>query len=80
MVGPLRLLSRAVPDEGPRDRLRHASGWGRVGALIGPSVVPIVVISYGVEAVFTLGAISFAIAALNVLLLGPKPRGASSKR
>ncbi len=52
-----------------------ASGWGRVGALIGPSVVPIVISSYGVEAVFTLGAISFAIAALNVLLLGPETKG-----
>ena len=52
-----------------------ASGWGRVGALIGPSVIPVIISSYGVEAVFTLGAISFAIAALNVLLLGPETKG-----
>ena len=52
-----------------------ASGWGRVGALIGPSVIPAIISSYGVEAVFTLGAASFAIAALNVLILGPETKG-----
>ncbi len=52
-----------------------ASGWGRVGGLIGPSIIPLVISSYGVGAVFTLGAISFIIAALNVLLLGPETKG-----
>jgi putative MFS transporter len=52
-----------------------ASGWGRVGALIGPSVIPLIIGSYGVEAVFTLGAVAFAVAALDVLLLGPETKG-----
>jgi len=52
-----------------------ASGWGRVGALIGPAVIPAIISNYGVEAVFTLGAASFAIAALNVLILGPETKG-----
>lgn len=52
-----------------------ASGWGRVGALIGPSVIPAIMSNYGVEAVFTLGAAAFAIAALNVLILGPETKG-----
>lgn len=52
-----------------------ASGLGRVGALIGPSVIPLVIANYGVGAVFTLGACAFAIAALNVLLLGPETKG-----
>jgi putative MFS transporter len=52
-----------------------ASGMGRVGALIGPSVIPLVIASYGVQAVFTLGACAFVIAALNVLLLGPETKG-----
>jgi putative MFS transporter len=52
-----------------------ASGWGRVGALIGPSVIPLVIASYGVSAVFTLGAVAFALAALDVLLLGPETKG-----
>ncbi len=52
-----------------------ASALGRVGALIGPSVIPLIISSYGVGAVFNLGAISFAIAALNVLLLGPETKG-----
>ncbi len=52
-----------------------ASGWGRVGALIGPSVIPLIMSNYGVEAVFTLGAAAFVIAALNVLILGPETKG-----
>jgi MFS transporter, putative metabolite:H+ symporter len=52
-----------------------ASAWGRIGALIGPSIIPIIISNYGVEAVFTLGAASFAIAALNVLILGPETKG-----
>ena len=52
-----------------------ASGWGRIGALIGPVLIPAILISYGTEAVFTLGAGAFAIAALNVLILGPETKG-----
>lgn len=52
-----------------------ASSWGRVGALIGPAVIPLIIAKYNVEAVFTLGAVSFAIAALNVLILGPETKG-----
>jgi putative MFS transporter len=52
-----------------------ASGMGRIGALIGPAVIPAIMTNYGVEAVFTLGAAAFAIAALNVLILGPETKG-----
>jgi putative MFS transporter len=52
-----------------------ASGLGRVGALIGPSVIPLVIGLYGVSAVFTLGAVAFAVAALIVLMLGPETKG-----
>jgi putative MFS transporter len=52
-----------------------ASSWGRVGALIGPSVVPMIMASYGVPMVFTLGAGAFVIGALAVLILGPETKG-----
>lgn len=52
-----------------------ASTWGRIGALIGPSVIPLIIANHGVEAVFTLGAVAFAIAAMNVLILGPETKG-----
>ena len=52
-----------------------ASGWGRIGALIGPALIPAIITNYGVEAVFTLGAAAFVIAALNVLILGPETKG-----
>jgi putative MFS transporter len=52
-----------------------ASGWGRVGALIGPMLIPAIISNYGMEAVFTLGAASFVIAALNVFILGPETKG-----
>jgi putative MFS transporter len=52
-----------------------ASGFGRLGALIGPSVIPLVIAGYGVGAVFTLGAVAFLIAAVNVLILGPETKG-----
>jgi putative MFS transporter len=51
-----------------------SSAAGRLGALIGPAVVPIVIRSYGPEAVFTLGAAAFVVAALAVLILGPETR------
>jgi MFS transporter, putative metabolite:H+ symporter len=52
-----------------------ASTWGRIGALIGPSIIPLIIAKYSVEAVFTLGAVAFAIAALNVWILGPETKG-----
>jgi putative MFS transporter len=52
-----------------------ASSMGRLGALIGPALVPVVLASYGNAAVFTLGGVSFVIAALVVLTLGPETKG-----
>ncbi len=52
-----------------------ASSWGRIGGLIGPAVVPIIMVSWGTPAVFTLGGLAFVIGALNVLLLGPETKG-----
>jgi MFS transporter, putative metabolite:H+ symporter len=50
-----------------------ASSMGRLGALLGPALVPIVLAtSYGNAGVFTLGAVSFVIAAAVVLALGPE--------
>ena len=52
-----------------------ASTLGRVGALLGPVIVPAVMVNHGMEAVFTLGALAFIIAAVNVLVLGPETKG-----
>jgi putative MFS transporter len=52
-----------------------ASGMGRIGALTGPMLIPAIISSYGMEAVFTLGAGAFVIAALNVFVLGPETKG-----
>ena len=49
-----------------------ASSMGRLGALLGPALVPIVLAGYGNAGVFTLGAVSFVIAAAVVLALGPE--------
>jgi len=49
-----------------------ASSMGRLGALLGPALVPVVLTSYGNAAVFTLGAAAFVIAAAVVLILGPE--------
>lgn len=49
-----------------------SSSMGRLGALLGPALVPVVLASYGNAAVFTLGAVSFVIAAFVVLILGPE--------
>jgi MFS transporter, putative metabolite:H+ symporter len=45
---------------------------GRLGALLGPALVPVVLTNYGNAAVFGLGAVAFLIAALVVLILGPE--------
>ena len=49
-----------------------ASSMGRLGALLGPALVPVVLAGYGDAAVFTLGAVSFVIAAAVVLVFGPE--------
>jgi MFS transporter, putative metabolite:H+ symporter len=49
-----------------------ASSMGRLGALLGPALVPVVLAGYGNAAVFTLGAVSFVIAAVVVLVFGPE--------
>lgn len=52
-----------------------ASAFGRVGAISGPIVVGYIIGSIGDAGVFTLGAASFAAAALIVLILGIETRG-----
>jgi len=52
-----------------------ASAFGRVGAITGPIVVGYIIGALGDTGVFTLGAASFAIAALLVLILGVETRG-----
>jgi putative MFS transporter len=52
-----------------------ASAAGRVGAIIGPIVIGYVVADIGQTAVFTLGALSFGIAAVIILVLGVETRG-----
>jgi MFS transporter, putative metabolite:H+ symporter len=52
-----------------------ASACGRVGAIMGPIVVGYIIGAVGDTGVFTLGAASFALAALAVLILGIETRG-----
>lgn len=52
-----------------------ASSIGRVGSLLGPYIVGVVLPVAGQAGVFTLGAASFVIAALVVLALGVETRG-----
>lgn len=52
-----------------------ASAVGRVGAILGPMILPLVVTRAGQGAAFALGAGSFAIAAVLVLALGVETRG-----
>ncbi len=52
-----------------------ASAFGRLGAITGPIVVGYIISSVGATGVFTLGAMSFVIAALIVLILGIETRG-----
>ncbi len=54
-----------------------ASAFGRVGAILGPVIVAFMLksTSGGEGAVFTLGAVSFVIATLLVLVLGPETKG-----
>lgn len=52
-----------------------SSAIGRVGALLGPFIVGIVLVNYGVGTVFTMGASTFLISAVAILLLGPETKG-----
>ena len=52
-----------------------ASAVGRVGSLIGPSLIGVVLPNLGNAGVFALGAGSFVVAALAVLILGVETRG-----
>lgn len=52
-----------------------SSAFGRIGAITGPIIVGYVVSTIGQVGVFSLGAISFAIAALLVLTLGMETKG-----
>jgi MFS transporter, putative metabolite:H+ symporter len=52
-----------------------ASAFGRVGAITGPIVVGYIIGAAGQSGVFTLGAVSFVLSALLVLILGIETRG-----
>ncbi|VVD77191.1 MFS transporter [Pandoraea terrigena] len=54
-----------------------ASSIGRIGSLVGPSAIGVLLPSWGQAGVFTMGALSFVIAALAVLLLGVETKGRS---
>jgi MFS transporter, putative metabolite:H+ symporter len=52
-----------------------ASAIGRVGSLIGPYVIGVILPAMGQGGVFALGAGAFVIAALSVLILGEETKG-----
>jgi len=52
-----------------------ASAIGRIGSLIGPYVVGVVLPVFGQGGVFTLGALSFGVAALAVWVMGIETKG-----
>ncbi|WP_375780047.1 MFS transporter [Bradyrhizobium sp. ma5] len=52
-----------------------ASAVGRIGSLIGPYVIGVILPAAGQSGVFALGAGAFVLAALAVLLLGEETRG-----
>ena len=54
-----------------------ASSVGRIGSLVGPYVVGVLLPVTGQGGIFTLGAASFGIAALVVILLGAETKGRS---
>jgi putative MFS transporter len=54
-----------------------ASSIGRFGSLLGPSIVGMVLPHAGQSGVFSLGALSFVIAAAVVLILGVETKGRS---
>ena len=52
-----------------------ASGVGRIGSLIGPPLVGLVLPTLGQSGVFALGAVAFVAAALTVAILGEETKG-----
>jgi MFS transporter, putative metabolite:H+ symporter len=54
-----------------------ASSVGRIGSLVGPYIVGVLLPVTGQGGIFTLGAASFGIAALVVVLLGAETKGRS---
>lgn len=52
-----------------------ASAFGRIGAILGPMIVPILVQNHGPAAAFEVGAGGFVIGALLVLVLGVETKG-----
>ncbi len=52
-----------------------ASAFGRIGAILGPMVVPVLVARGGADMAFEVGAGGFLVAALLVLALGVETRG-----
>lgn len=52
-----------------------ASAFGRIGAILGPMIVPVLVQNHGTATAFQVGAGGFLIAALLVLTLGVETRG-----
>jgi putative MFS transporter len=52
-----------------------ASAIGRVGSLIGPYIIGVILPMTGQGGVFALGAGAFVIAALSVLILGEETKG-----
>jgi putative MFS transporter len=51
-----------------------ASAMGRLGALIGPLLVPLVLQNYGASAAFAMAAAFFVLGAVIVLVLGPETK------
>ncbi|KWX65694.1 MFS transporter [Mycobacterium sp. NAZ190054] len=52
-----------------------SSAIGRIGAILGPLTVPLLMTNFGPGAVFVVSAITFVAAAVAVLLFGPETRG-----
>lgn len=51
-----------------------ASSWGRIGAMLGPVIVPLVLASWGHGAAFAVAGGVMVIGALTVVVLGPETR------
>ena len=81
MFGMWSVLYAYTPELYPTRTRATGSGFassvGRIGSLIGPSVVGMVLPAAGQSGVFTLGAASFVTAALVVMLLGVETKGKS---
>jgi putative MFS transporter len=73
------VLYAYTPELYPTNARASGAGWasafGRVGAILGPTVVGAVLSAVGTGGVFTIGAASFVLATVLVLVLGPETRG-----